>query len=369
MSVAAQQWVRKDVEGSLFVIKRRTAPRYQMLVLNKQSTQNYVEDIHSGMDFEVNPPYLMYTHGNSEIVGVWFYEQNDLYTVEQVLTKIKEVAASEASPSLLNDFLKQQADLVGQAPGPEPSVNGRALASSAVEPSADEDSFWDKPKAKPRPQPQVPAPAAGAQAPSAAPGSIDGGSNLANLLRNAQLKQQQQLQQQQPTALEPAAATGGPQQPMLLPPSFFAQRAAAPVAPQATAPPAQAPGLSPPPPQRPAEQVQPPPQPRAPALPPGEKGAALVKLFANANKGAAAARPLGEPAPVAPAAPAPAPAVHAAAPPSTPPPAAQPVPAPHAAAGGVISDEERVRRLLTRIATNEGLVKLLAAEMRAVGLL
>ena len=102
---------RKNVEGSLFLLKRRTEPRFKMMVLNKLSTgafawpsmrhsfhvqlhsaptpypcilfirgfsmphmtkppllsENYVENIHAGLDFEINAPYLMYTHGNSEV--------------------------------------------------------------------------------------------------------------------------------------------------------------------------------------------------------------------------------------------------------------------------------------------------------------
>lgn len=29
--------------------------------------ENYVETVHGGLDFEVNPPYLMYTHGDAEV--------------------------------------------------------------------------------------------------------------------------------------------------------------------------------------------------------------------------------------------------------------------------------------------------------------
>ena len=32
-------------------------------------SDNYIETIHAGLDFEVNAPYLMYTHGNSEVWG------------------------------------------------------------------------------------------------------------------------------------------------------------------------------------------------------------------------------------------------------------------------------------------------------------
>jgi hypothetical protein len=105
---------RKNIEGSLFLIKRRTQPRFQMLVLNKLSTgvcvvppqhqracamqpamlaaraivaarvarqsintlvhvlcgaDNYTEPIHGGLELETNPPYLMYTHGDEEVGG------------------------------------------------------------------------------------------------------------------------------------------------------------------------------------------------------------------------------------------------------------------------------------------------------------
>jgi mRNA-decapping enzyme 1B len=103
MSVDDQQWQRKNIEGSLFLIKRRSQPRFQMLVLNKLSTgesicihvssptthtqaarcccsccpeqactyiagtDNYIETVHGGLEMETNPPYLMYTHGNDEV--------------------------------------------------------------------------------------------------------------------------------------------------------------------------------------------------------------------------------------------------------------------------------------------------------------
>eukprot|EP00775_Hariotina_reticulata_P003775 gene3775-4034_t len=88
MSVDDQQWQRKNIEGSLFLIKRRSQPRFQMLVLNKLSTDNYIETVHGGLEMETNPPYLMYTHGNDEIHGIWFYDENDLQRLSSLLHKI-----------------------------------------------------------------------------------------------------------------------------------------------------------------------------------------------------------------------------------------------------------------------------------------
>ncbi|PNH05971.1 mRNA-decapping enzyme-like protein [Tetrabaena socialis] len=370
MSVDAQQWQRKNVEGSLFLIKRRSAPRFRMMVLNKMSTENYVEDIHGGLDFELNPPYLMYTHGNSEIMGVWFYEQEDMTRIEEVLKRIKQHSQAPVPPA---------------SPAARPAAPVRSAGGNG-----DDDAFWDKGTTpasaaaaqqrlqQQQQQQQLLLAAQQRQVPNAGP--AEASSNLANLLRNAQLKQQHQQ------VVDPSQAqmTGGP-----LPPSFFAQQhqqpqhqhqqhqhqqqplqrpfiqappptpAAAPLA--AASPHAKHAGAYPP---AQPQSPMPPPQPLlAPPAPPA--GGALAKLFANAHKAAPPppAAVLQPPPPVQ--APAPPPPALA---PQLPAAAAAAAPPPPAASNG-IPDEERVRRLLGRMATNEALLKLLAVEMRAVGLL
>lgn len=217
MSVDTQQWARKNVEGSLFVLKRRSQPRFQMMVLNKLCTENYTEAVHGGLEFEVNGPYLMYTHGNSEIHGIWFYEREDLERVSGLLTR-----------------------LLHTLPKPEYGAGGPAV----VEPTAaDDGSFWDKPRPT----------AATAKSPALLPfGSIKPGvetpststsfsvpdsilngdtpSNLANLLRKAHAQTQNPVPERAPSPFaipQPAPSPhpvldaqseGGP---ALLPPSFF----------------------------------------------------------------------------------------------------------------------------------------------------
>jgi hypothetical protein len=85
----------------MFLVKRRSSPRFKMIVLNKLSTgaravmcdvmgvglaahghalshtppithtpkhaDNYTEVVHGGLELELNPPYLMYTHGDDEV--------------------------------------------------------------------------------------------------------------------------------------------------------------------------------------------------------------------------------------------------------------------------------------------------------------
>ncbi|KAH0453179.1 hypothetical protein IEQ34_017503 [Dendrobium chrysotoxum] len=42
-SIEQNRWSRKDVEGSLFVVKRNTQPRFQFIVMNRRSTGRDVE--------------------------------------------------------------------------------------------------------------------------------------------------------------------------------------------------------------------------------------------------------------------------------------------------------------------------------------
>jgi hypothetical protein len=59
-----------DVEGSLFVVQRLSAPFHQFVVLNRRSTDNFVEDI-STPHFAIQnaDPYLMYRRQDEQIIG------------------------------------------------------------------------------------------------------------------------------------------------------------------------------------------------------------------------------------------------------------------------------------------------------------
>jgi hypothetical protein len=46
-------WERHNVEGALFIVERAAEPRYQLLILNRLSTSNLVENITSDFSIEV----------------------------------------------------------------------------------------------------------------------------------------------------------------------------------------------------------------------------------------------------------------------------------------------------------------------------
>ncbi|GMG98431.1 hypothetical protein Nepgr_000271 [Nepenthes gracilis] len=82
------QWSRKDVEGSLFVVKRSTQPRFQFIVMNRRSTENLVENLLGDFEYEIQVPYLLYRNAAQEVNGIWFYNARECEEVANLFSRI-----------------------------------------------------------------------------------------------------------------------------------------------------------------------------------------------------------------------------------------------------------------------------------------
>ncbi|GAB4813797.1 hypothetical protein N2152v2_000843 [Parachlorella kessleri] len=98
--IPTKRWSRKDVEGSLFLVKRRAQPRFQFIILNKKSADNFVEDVMGNFQCEVNKPYLLYRNKNSEVVGIWFYDDDECDRISALLQRIATTFAAPASATI-----------------------------------------------------------------------------------------------------------------------------------------------------------------------------------------------------------------------------------------------------------------------------
>ncbi|CAH9078937.1 unnamed protein product [Cuscuta epithymum] len=87
-NVDINQWSRKDVEGSLFVVKRNTQPRFQFVVMNRRNTENLVENLLEDFEFEIQVPYLLYRNADQEVNGIWFYNSRECEEVGNLFSRI-----------------------------------------------------------------------------------------------------------------------------------------------------------------------------------------------------------------------------------------------------------------------------------------
>jgi hypothetical protein len=153
--VPTRRWTRKDVEGSLFLVKRRGSPRFQIIILNKKSADNYVEDVGGGFQCELNPPYLLYRNKVGEVVGIWFYEETDCKRMCDILTKISSTFAAPTDAEAGVGGGESQVNGGSTAPSSQPASPAYAYSAAAAEPAEeetygengeeeDEGIFWDK---------------------------------------------------------------------------------------------------------------------------------------------------------------------------------------------------------------------------------
>ncbi|XP_010521638.1 PREDICTED: mRNA-decapping enzyme-like protein [Tarenaya hassleriana] len=87
-NIELSQWSRKDVEGSLFVVKRSTQPRFQFIVMNRRNTDNLVENLLGDFEYEVQGPYLLYRNAAQEVNGIWFYNKRECEEVANLFDRI-----------------------------------------------------------------------------------------------------------------------------------------------------------------------------------------------------------------------------------------------------------------------------------------
>ncbi|XP_047332057.1 mRNA-decapping enzyme-like protein [Impatiens glandulifera] len=87
-NIELSQWSRKDVEGSLFVVKRSAQPRFQFIVMNRRNTENLVEDLLGDFEYEIQVPYLLYRNASQEVNGIWFYNTRECEEVANLFSRI-----------------------------------------------------------------------------------------------------------------------------------------------------------------------------------------------------------------------------------------------------------------------------------------
>ncbi|KAF7804270.1 mRNA-decapping enzyme-like protein [Senna tora] len=85
-NIDSNQWSRKDVEGSLFVVKRNAQTRFQFIVMNRRNTDNLVENL-LDFEYELKKPYLLYRNAAQEVNGIWFYNSDECEEVANLFNR------------------------------------------------------------------------------------------------------------------------------------------------------------------------------------------------------------------------------------------------------------------------------------------
>ncbi|XP_026439459.1 mRNA-decapping enzyme-like protein [Papaver somniferum] len=135
-NIDLNQWSRKDVEGSLFVVKRNAQPRFQFIVMNRRNTDNLVEDLLGDFEYEIQVPYLLYRNPSQEVNGIWFYNARECEDVANLFSRI--LSAYSRVPS------KPQAPLIKSEFEELEAVPSMAVMEGPLEPSSSNASVMNE---------------------------------------------------------------------------------------------------------------------------------------------------------------------------------------------------------------------------------
>lgn len=85
---STQEWEKTETEGTLFVYERKCEPTYGFLILNRLSTNNWIQPISSEIDSQLQAPFLLYKTKDAVIFGIWFYEKEKCELVSKCIDRL-----------------------------------------------------------------------------------------------------------------------------------------------------------------------------------------------------------------------------------------------------------------------------------------
>lgn len=157
-------WRKANIEGPVYLVRRRVAPRYQLLVKNQFSTNDLLDNLHAYWEIDCQTNYIFYKveDESKRIRGLWFHEDAERQRIEaaleQTLDEIrnpnpstepqtepmpKEVAAMNAPEGVNMDTLYAQFGLTRPPDGGAQDRISVTMGSlrSALHELVDDDAF------------------------------------------------------------------------------------------------------------------------------------------------------------------------------------------------------------------------------------
>lgn len=89
-SKETNSWEKKDIEGSLFIVRRNAKPFFQFWVMNRLNTNDMVEDLGPDFQLQIAEPYLLYRNNKGEVNGIWFYNPDERSRISAKFQQIIE---------------------------------------------------------------------------------------------------------------------------------------------------------------------------------------------------------------------------------------------------------------------------------------
>merc|ERR1719188_108166 len=82
-------WRKANIEGPVYLVRRRVNPRYQLLVKNQFSQNNLLDSLHPDWELDCQKNYVFYKveDPSKRIRGLWFHDDAERTKIEEALER------------------------------------------------------------------------------------------------------------------------------------------------------------------------------------------------------------------------------------------------------------------------------------------
>jgi len=151
-------WRKANIEGPVYVVRRKAQPAYQLIVKNQFSATDLQDNLHPAWELDCQKNYVFYKveDTSKRIRGLWFHDDSARQKLEAELEKILQIVRSSPQGEPIEDQAPpvparqplvpphQQAKLQQQVPprgGAQNVVVTQQTLSNALHQLADDSAF------------------------------------------------------------------------------------------------------------------------------------------------------------------------------------------------------------------------------------
>jgi len=93
-------WRKANIEGPVYLVRRRGTPRYQLLVKNQFSANDLLDSVHPDWELDCQTNYVFYKveDASKRIRGLWFHDDAERLKLESALEKTLEEIRQSSEP-------------------------------------------------------------------------------------------------------------------------------------------------------------------------------------------------------------------------------------------------------------------------------
>ncbi|CAO3593569.1 unnamed protein product [Absidia cylindrospora] len=92
-----RKWVKKSVEGVLFLVQRNAPPYFAVYIMNRLAMENYTLYLTNFDDMDLQENFIIYSTSDGEQYAFWLYEEGDRQRLLNKITTLHDGIQKELS--------------------------------------------------------------------------------------------------------------------------------------------------------------------------------------------------------------------------------------------------------------------------------